>query len=282
MSHPLSLAFLTTFDAAPEQAVRIAAACGYDQVGLRLLPAAPGAEPEPSLMTDDAELARVRAALAETGVTVADLEIVRLRPAMDWDLMARFCARAQALGGRNVLVAGDDPERGRVVESFARFCDMAAGHGLTADMEFMPWTAVRDLAAAREIVEAAGRPNGGVLVDALHLDRAGSTLAEVADLPARRINYVQFCDGPDPWDRSDDGMIAVARGARLFPGQGGIDLIGLARSIPQGVTISVEVPHRALAAKLDPHARAAMAIEATKGILRAAGRSWAGQREVAA
>lgn len=276
MSHPLSLAFLTTFDVGPEEAVRIAAACGYHKVGLRLLPAAPGSEPDYPLMTDDAELRRVQAALAETGVAVADLEIVRLRPQMDWDLMARFCERAEALGGQNVLVAGDDPERERLVEGFARFCDMAAGHGLTADLEFMPWTAVRDLSAARDVVEAAGRPNGGVLVDALHLDRAGSTLAEVAALPGHRINYVQFCDGPDPWDRSDQGMIDIARGARLFPGEGGIDLIGLARAIPQGVTISVEVPHRALAAKLDAHARAAMAIEATRGILRAAGRATAG------
>lgn len=280
MSHPLSLAFLTTFDVGPEQAVRIAAACGYHKVGLRLLPAAPGAEADYPLMTDDAELRRVQAVLAETGVTVADLEIVRLRPQMDWDLMARFCDRAAALGGRNVLVAGDDPEAARLVEAFARFCDMAAGHGLTADLEFMPWTAVRDLAAARGIVEAADRPNGGVLVDALHLDRAGSTLAEVAALPRARVNYVQFCDGPDPWDRSDQGMIAVARGARLFPGEGGIDLIGLARAVPEDVTISVEVPHRALAGKIDAHARAAMAIEATRGILRAAGRS-AAEREAA-
>lgn len=273
MRHSLSLAYLTTFDVGPEQAVRIAADCGYGKVGLRLLPAAPGAEPDHPLLTDAAELRRVQAALADTGVTVADLEIVRLRPQMDWDLLARFCDRAEALGGRNVLVAGDDPEPARLTDSFARFCDLAAPHKLTADLEFMPWTAVRDLSAAREIVEAAGRPNGGVLVDALHLDRAGSTLAEVAALPPARINYVQFCDGPDPWDRSDEGMVAVARGARLFPGQGGIDLIGLARSIPEGVTISVEVPHRAWAAKLDARARAAMAIEATRGILRAAGRA---------
>ena len=65
---------------------------------------------------------------------------------------------------------------------------MAAGHGLTAVLEFMPWTAVRDLQAAREIVEAAGRPNGGILVDALHLDRSGSTLDQVAALPAARVN----------------------------------------------------------------------------------------------
>jgi len=77
MSHLLSLALLTTFDVGPEQAVCIAAACGYHKVGLRLMPAAPGSEPDYPLMTDDAELWRAQAALAETGVAVADLEIAR-------------------------------------------------------------------------------------------------------------------------------------------------------------------------------------------------------------
>ena len=39
MAHPLSLAFLTVFDAGPVEAVRIAAETGYDRVGLRFLPA---------------------------------------------------------------------------------------------------------------------------------------------------------------------------------------------------------------------------------------------------
>lgn len=136
----------------------------------------------------------------------------------------------------------------------------------------MPWTAVPDLRAALAIVEAAGRPNGGVLVDALHVDRSSTTLEQVAGLPRARVNYVQFCDGAVPYDPTDEGLIRVARGERLFPGQGGIDLIGLARSIPQDVTISVEVPHRALAEKIDATGRAAMAMAATMAILRAAGR----------
>jgi hypothetical protein len=37
------------------------------------------------------------------------------------------------------------------------------------------------------------------------------------------------------------------------------------------VTISVEIPHRALAAKVDALGRAEMAIAATRAILRAAG-----------
>lgn len=271
--HTLSLAFLTTFEAGPVEAVKIAAETGYGMVGLRILPAAPAGEPDYPLLTDERVLKEVRSALADTGVTVGDVEIVRLRPENDWDLFARFCERCEALSARHVLVAGDDREPARLTESFARFCGIAARHSLTADLEFMPWTAVPDLKAALSVVEAAGQVNGSVLVDALHYDRSATTLDEIAALPRRRVNYVQFCDGAVPYDPSDEGLIRIARGERLFPGEGGIDLVGLARAVPEDVTISVEVPHRALAEKVDATGRAAMAIAATKAILRAAGRA---------
>lgn len=273
MTHPLSLAFLTTFDIGPVEAVKVAAATGYQMVGLRILPAAASGEPDYPLLHDDRLLREVLAALDDTGVSVGDVEIIRLKPENDWDMIARFRDRCAALGARHVLVAGDDPEHERITANFARFCDMIAPDRLTADLEFMPWTAVPDLAAAQRIVKEAQRPNGGVLVDALHWDRSATTLDQIAALPPERVNYVQFCDGPVPYDPGVDGLIRVARGERLVPGLGGIDLIGLARAMPEGVTISVEVPHRALAGKIDATARAAMAHAATLGILRAAGRA---------
>lgn len=273
MTHPISLAFLTTFEVGPVDAVKIAAQAGYDMVGLRILPAAASGEDDYPLLTDAALLREVRAALDDTGVRVGDVEIVRLKEVNDWDLFARFCERCAALSARHVLVAGDDTDAARLTDGFARFCDIAAPHGLTADLEFMPWTGVADLKSARAIIEGADRENGGVLVDALHFDRSDTTLDEIAALPRVRMNYVQFCDGVVPYDPSVEGLIRIARGERLFPGEGGIDMLGLARSIPADVTISVEIPHRALATKIDALGRAEMAIAATKAILRAAGRA---------
>lgn len=269
--HALSLAFLTTFEVGPVEAVRIAAKAGYQMVGLRILPAAASGEPAYPLLTDRQVLREVRSALADTGVSVGDVEIIRLKAENDWDLFARFCERCEALDARHVLVAGDDTDRARLTESFARFCALAGRHRLTADLEFMPWTAVPDLKTALSVVEAAGHANGGVLVDALHYDRSATTLEEIAALPRSRVNYVQFCDGALPYDPSDEGLIRIARGERLFPGEGGIDLVGLARAIPADVTISVEIPHRALAEKVDALGRAEMAIAATRAMLRAAG-----------
>ena len=71
-------------------------------------------------------------------------------------------------------------------------------------------------------------------------------------MPRQRINYVQFCDGPADYDPSDAGLIEVARRARLMPGEGGIDLAGLARAIPADAVISVEIPNHALARAARP------------------------------
>jgi sugar phosphate isomerase/epimerase len=271
--HRLSLAFLTLFDCEPVEAIRIAGETGYDMVGLRLLPAAPTEAPYP-LMTDRAVLRQTVAALGETGISVGDVEIARLKPDTSISSFERFLDYAAQLGARHVLVAGDDPDHSRLTGTFAGFCRLARNCGLTADLEFMPWTAVPNLATARAIVEAAGEPNGGVLVDALHWDRSGGTTEEIRALPARLVNYVQFCDGPADYDRSDEGMIRVARSARLNPGEGSIDCVSLAAAMPDGVTISVEVPNHELARALSPKTRAEAALAAARRVLEAAGRTW--------
>lgn len=267
MTHRYSLAFLTVFDLGPVEAVKAAAAAGYDLIGLRMLPAAPGTEADYPLLTDAGVLAETEAALRDTGVGVADIEIVRLKPGTDVAAFAPFFERGQRLGARNVLVAGDDPEEARLAESFGRLARLAAGFGLTVDLEFMPWTKVPDLATALRIVETAGEANGGVLVDALHFDRSATTLDEIAAMPRNRLNYVQFCDGPRDYDPSDAGLIEVARRARLMPGEGGIDLAGLARSIPADAVISIEIPNHALAGRMGGAERAAAALRATRRVV---------------
>ena len=79
MMPSFSLAALTALELAPLGLIDVAAACGYDHVGLRLLPAMPGGVAYP-LMEDHAALRETIARLDATGVTVADLEVVAIRP----------------------------------------------------------------------------------------------------------------------------------------------------------------------------------------------------------
>lgn len=266
MAYKFSLAFLTLLDCEPSEAIRIAAEAGYDMVGLRLLPAAPNEAPYP-ILSDERVLKEAVSALKETGMVVADVEIVRLKPETNVSDFQQFLASAARLGAHHVLVAGDDPDKARLTDRFASLCQLAAGYGLTADLEFMPWTNVPDLKAALSIVEGAGEPNGGVLIDALHFARSTTTLEEVTRVPRRLINYVQFCDGPADYDPSHDGLIKIARGERLFPGEGNVDCVGLARVIPPDATISVEVPNLDLVKRLSPLERAQAGLSATRRVL---------------
>ena len=265
MPRRFSLAFLTVSDVGPLEAIRIARDTGYDQIGLRFLPAGPS-EPNYPILTDTTVQRAVSDELAATGVALADIEIVRLGPATDVQAFEPFCALGQKLGARHILVAGDDPDVARMTDTFARFCELAAPFGLTADLEFMPWTAVRSLVAARRIVEDAGQANGGVLIDALHFDRCDSTLDDIRALPKSMIHYAQICDGPVPYDTDDAGLIAVARGARLLPGDGGIDVAGIVAALPPDTVLSIEIPRLALVSSVSAQTRAREAIEATRAI----------------
>ena len=68
-------------------------------------------------------------------------------------------------------------------------------------------------------------------------------------------------------------MIAVARGGRLIPGNGGIDLVSLVKTVPENIPISLEIANRDILKKFGPESCARMAIEAARNILDKAGQS---------
>ena len=64
----------------------------------------------------------------------------------------------------NIVTTPSSPSQGSY-STFAKLCELAKGYNLTCDLEFMPWTGVKALPDARDIVLAAGQENGGVLID---------------------------------------------------------------------------------------------------------------------
>ena len=264
-----SLAALTVLELAPPALIDVAAACGYDYVGIRLLPAMAGGIAYP-LMEDEAGLKETLARLDATDITVADLEVVAFRPETEIASFAAFFETGERLGAKNILIAAYDPDLTRFTDRYAAFCEAAAPYGLTADLEFMPWTYVPDLATANKIVAQAGQPNAGVLVDALHFDRSNSSIAELARVPAHRLHYWQLCDGPAERPATTEEMIHAARYERMFPGEGGIDLVSLVRAMPADLAISIEVPTAELAKSVDAKTRARRALAAARNVIAAA------------
>jgi hypothetical protein len=84
-----SLAALTVLELAPPALIDVAAACGYDHVGIRLLPAMAGGIAYP-LMEDQGSLKETLARLEATCITVADLEVVAIRPETEIESFAAF------------------------------------------------------------------------------------------------------------------------------------------------------------------------------------------------
>lgn len=242
MTHIYSLAYLTSIPLAPPDAVVLADKLGYQAIGVRITAAAPGGDFSP-LTTDPVMLRETVRRIDDTGVTVFDVEIARLRADFEPDQFAAFLDAAGQLKARAILVAGDDPDESRLTDSFAKFCRAAAAYGLTADLEFMPWTAVKNAKAALRIVTNAGKSNGRVLVDALHVARSETTLEDIASLPRHLLSYAQLCDAPAGVPATDQELIHTARCARLLPGDGGIDLHGLVHALPDDLPLSLEIPN---------------------------------------
>lgn len=266
MNHRYSLAQLMAMPYSPPQMLQLAAACGLQDAGIRLAPAAPGGLAYP-LMTDAAMLRETLAVQRDTGMRVFDLEVARILPDFSLEQFDSFFAVGQQLAAKHILVAGDDPDEARLTANYARFCEAAAKHGLTADLEFMPWTAVNNLATAKRIVQAAQQPNAGVLVDALHFARSGSRLEELDDMPRAWFNYAQICDGAVPGPLDFAGMIHDARCERLLPGEGGIPLKALFDRLPADIVVSVEVPSDSRAPQVGFEAWAKQALAAARLLL---------------
>jgi sugar phosphate isomerase/epimerase len=241
MNRIFSLAYLTAHRCTPAQAITLAAAQGYQSVGLRLWPNAPGA-PQQHLIGRPEVLRETQAASRDTGVGVFDLEIIRIDASFDprtWD--ALYDAGA-ALGARAVLVAGDDPDEARLTANYARLCEALAPYGLSADLEFMPWTAVPDAKTALRIVRAAGMPaNAGILVDAIHFGRSHTSIQDIRDIPRALLHYAQIGDAVAGTHFTTEQLIHTARCERLLPGEGTVDLKGLFEALPQDLPVSVEI-----------------------------------------
>ena len=263
MARVHSLAYLSSHRCTPPEAVRAAAANGYQHVGLRLWPNAPGA-PQQFLLGRPELLKETQAAMADTGVGVFDVEIIRIGETFDphtWDALYDACA---ALKAKAILVAGDDADEARLTQHYARLCEVMAPYGLTADLEFMPWTAVRDAKSALRIVQNAGTPaNAGILVDALHFGRSATTLDDIRTIPRSLLHYAQICDAVAGTHFSTEEMIHTARCERLLPGDGNIDITGLFAALPADLPVSVEVVNFEREKAADPTQWAATCLAAS-------------------
>ncbi len=261
-----SLAYLTAHASTAPQAIGIAAELGYGFVGLRLQPNGPGA-PFQSFIDDAAVQRETLARMADTGVQVFDLEIIRIGEQFDPVTYRPLLEAGAALKARAVLIAADDTNEERLAQHYAQMCEFMQPYGMTADLEFMPWTGVKDARAAMRVVQLAGTPkNAGILVDALHFGRSTTSLADIAAIPRELLHYAQMCDAQAGLTFTTEQLIHTARQERLLPGEGSIDVKGLFATLPQDLPVSVEIVSLERSKSIGDKAWAALCLNATKRV----------------
>jgi sugar phosphate isomerase/epimerase len=170
----------------------------------------------------------LRSALQRHGMSDISLEFLG-----DWFLEGSAAAAAQAdevmafaaaraFGARSLNVGSDFQGRGiprHVMKSrFQALCERAAKQALTIALEIVPWSDVRDVETALNVIE--GCDNAGLVIDSWHVFRGHVPLSDVRAIPASRIVSIQINDAA----AVSEGSLQEDTLRRLPCGEGSFDL----------------------------------------------------------
>lgn len=259
------------FGTALRERFAAAAACGYDCVTLS----------PPDVLRAAGE----GTPASEIGAMARDLGLgLIVDPVMNWypdrtpspsrfagvgtDEALRLCEEVGAMSLSAIGTGASDVALEALPEYFAGVCDRASEFGADVHLEFIPFTAIRDLRTAWQIVYAADRPNGGLVFDTWHFFRSTPDYETLGAMPGERILQVQLDDA----SAEPAGELREETQRRLLPGAGELDLPRVLRALDAiGALRSVgpEVINTELAALPIPEA-AELALERSRSAVAAA------------
>ena len=180
------------------------------------------------------------------------------------------CYRAaEALEAETINLAhfggGAVPEQD-FVDCLGPLAGRARSHGLRLTLEFLPESAIPDLASAQRIVTAVGAGNLGVMLDTWHFARTHGTAQQLRGVPRGLISGLQISDRREP----APGTPYAPMFGRLLPGEGELPLVPLLRDLlgrEPALTVGVEVFSEELKA-LPPKEAAARVAASTVRVLK--------------
>jgi sugar phosphate isomerase/epimerase len=233
----LGLGHFTFLQLSPVELVRTARAAGFDFVGLRFHPVAPG---QLHWLPDAPGLRELARVMQGEGICLYDIETVVIDANLDPETLVPAMDATATLGGKRVNTCADQFD-GQAA-AFTRVCELAQERGLGVDIECMAWRGVDSPLACLDLIDRSGARNAGYLADALHHVRCGGSPEDLSTVLAGRIISAQLCDAPATRPTGTEALIAEARGGRLLPGEGGLPLRRLIAALPEVTELSVEVP----------------------------------------
>jgi sugar phosphate isomerase/epimerase len=211
-----------------EKRVEVAARAGYR--GLGLLHA------DLMAVANRIGLSEMRRILDANGMHHVELEFLSdwyaQGPARAESNMVRkdLLEAAEALSARCIKIAPgiEEPslddvalDMPRMIESFAALSREAAKYGTSIALEIMPFSNIRTVSTALELVSTDPQPNGGLYLDIWHMARGGIDYSEVAKIPQQFIKAVELDDA----DRDVVGTLwDDTRFHRRLCGEGALDI----------------------------------------------------------
>lgn len=263
----LGLDLMSAFGLPPVEYVNLAAdlGCSHVTTGFTPLPWNPCGFPAWSLR-EDRELRRaLMAVLCERNVAISVAAGFSLRRDVDVRDLAADIDLAAELGARQVGTVGMDPDVPRAHDQLAALTEMASERGMQVVLDYAPHQVINTLSGACDALRHTGSPDALLSLDAMHVFRAGGTIAEVAALDPALIGYAQLCDVPRLAPHDDYGREASFE--RLVPGEGELPLADFVAVLPRTVLIGVEVPNQAAVLAEGPAGFLGRAVNASRAVV---------------
>lgn len=269
MTKQFSLAHLTVLGCTPPEMTYLAARAGYDFVSLRPIYMGLPGEPNYALAENKQMMRETKKALAETGVQLLDIELARICDEVDPKKYEPALEVAAELGGRHVLSSIWTNDRQLYIERFIELCELAKPYGLTIELEYVPIASITNLVSTLDVLRSVNQENAGLMIDIHHFHRAGDKVEDLDSVPREWFRFLHLCDAPAEIPASKEEMTKILREARLYVGEGGIDIASIVERIPE-IPYSIELPHDKRAQELGYEEHARRCLESAKNYLRSA------------
>ncbi|HEY0958675.1 MAG TPA: TIM barrel protein [Novosphingobium sp.] len=242
----IGLDFLSALGMPPVRFIELAASLGCNSVTFGAAPlAAIDAYPRWSFRSAPQLVQDTQHALADNGISVAAGEGWFILPGRDIRDSAGDLDILATLGAKAITVCGLDPDIVRSFDQIAHLAEMAVARGLGTNIEFVASLPIGDLGTALDAVAHAGRPEVGLVIDAMHLFRSGANATDVAVLDPSLIRHVQLCDAPAKPIIEDYGYEASFERLRL--GEGELPLADLVAVLVRDDIVGLEIPMKSRA-----------------------------------
>lgn len=184
---------------------------------------------------DDYPPREVATILADFGLTLGEIEFMTgwVNPQDGHDAgatMSRVGDLANAVPIDHLSTgdfSGATLDQAAAASRLRELAAQAARAGVNLAIESFPWSALSTIATTDSVIERAGSPQVGHLLDVWHFFNTGATLDTLRALPPGRVAAVQLNDGP----RVHDNFLWNARNTRWLPGEGELDVHGFVAAL---------------------------------------------------